>query len=300
MNREELILKWLDNNLNSQELEQFKALEDSDDLIKIDSSLQNFKAPEYNSSQELEAVLNSISNSNNQQTKTSWLKPLLRVAAILIIGLSIFYYTTTLDTTIQTQIAEKTTVDLPDGSSTLLNALSTLTLNKRDWKNSRDLELSGEAYFKVEKGSTFNVITETGTITVLGTEFNVKHRDNLFEVVCYEGSVRVKGNLKTAVLKPGDSYLILDGKYIAKEKEKLKSPNWISNKSYFKSMPFKYVLSEFERQFNVKIDAQNIDLSELYSGGFTHTNLDLALKSITLPFNLNYSIDNNTVLLSSE
>ena len=209
-------------------------------------------------------------------------------------------YTTTLDTTIQTQIAEKTIIELPDGSSTQLNALSALTFNKRNWKKSRDLELNGEAYFKVEKGSTFNVITETGTVAVLGTEFNVKHRDNLFEVVCYEGSVRVNGKIKTTILKPGDSYLILDGNYIAKEKEKFKSPNWISNKSYFKSMPFKYVLNEFERQFNLEIDAQNIDVSILYTGSFTHTNLDLALKSITLPFNLKYSINNNTVLLSSE
>jgi len=119
-------------------------------------------------------------------------------------------------------------------------------------------------------------------------------------VVCFEGSVSITNNIKTTILKPGDRYLILDGKYIAKEKENLKSPNWIANKSYFKSMPFQYVLNEFERQYDMKIDAQNINLQELYSGSFTHTDINLALKSITLPFNLNYSISGNTIYITSD
>ena len=299
MNREELILKWLDYSLNSQELEQFKALEDYNDLIKLNSSLQHFKAPEYNTSDELKTVMSSISNTQ-KQPELNWTKQLLRVAAILVVGFSIFYYTNTLDTTIKTLAAEKSLIELPDGSFTHLNAKSTLTYNKKNWDNSRDINLKGEAFFKVTKGSTFNVITEDGTITVLGTQFNVKHRNNLFEVVCFEGSVSVTNNIKTTILKPGDSYLIRDGKYIAKEKENLKTPNWIANKSYFKSMPFQYVLNEFERQYDMKINAQNINPQELYSGSFIHSDIDLALKSITLPLNLNYSISGNTIYITSE
>ena len=217
-----------------------------------------------------------------------------------MIGFSIFYYTTTLDTTVKTLAAQKSLIELPDGSFTHLNAKSTLTYNKKNWDNTRDINLNGEAFFKVTKGSTFNVITENGTVTVLGTQFNVKHRNNLFEVVCFEGSVSVTNTIKTTILKPGDRYLILDGKYIAIEKENLKTPNWIANKSYFKSMPYQYVLNEFERQYNMKIDTQNINLHELYSGSFIHSDIDLALKSITLPFNLNYSISENTIYITSE
>ena len=130
MNREELILKWLDHSLNSQELEQFKALEDYNDLIKLNSSLQQFKAPEYNTSEELKTVISSISNTQ-KQPRLNWAKQLLRVAAILVVGFSIFYYTTTLDTTIKTLAAEKSLIELPDGSSTHLNAKSTLTYNKK-------------------------------------------------------------------------------------------------------------------------------------------------------------------------
>lgn len=298
MNREELIIKWLDNSLNSQELEQFKALEDFDELVKLDKNLNFFKAPEYNTSEGLENILSSVSES--KKPKQNWTTLLTRIAAIFILGFSIFYYTTTLDTTVETLASEKSIIELPDGSSTQINALTTLSYNKKNWKSTRDVNLNGEAFFKVKKGSTFNVITENGTVTVLGTQFNVKHRENFFEVICYEGSVSVTNNIKTTVLKPGDSYLILDGKYIAKEKETLKNPNWINNKSYFKSIPFKYVINEFERQYNVKIDTQNTNLSKLYSGSFTHSDINLALKSITLPFNLNYSITENTIYIASE
>ena len=298
MNREELIIKWLDNSLNSQELEQFKALEDFDELVKLDKNLNFFKAPEYNTSEGLENILSSVSET--KKPKQNWTSLLTRIAAIFILGFSIFYYTTTLDTTVETLASEKSIIELPDGSSTQINALTTLSYNKKNWKSTRDVNLNGEAFFKVKKGSTFNVITENGTVTVLGTQFNVKHRENFFEVICYEGSVSVTNNIKNTVLKPGDSYLILDGKYIAKEKETLKNPNWINNKSYFKSIPFKYVINEFERQYNVKIDTQNTNLSKLYSGSFTHSDINLALKSITLPFNLNYSITENTIYIASE
>lgn len=298
MNREELIIKWLDNSLNSQELEQFKALEDFDELVKLDKNLNFFKAPEYNTSEGLENILSSVSET--KKPKQNWISLLTRIAAIFILGFSIFYYTTTLDTTVETLASEKSIIELPDGSSTQINALTTLSYNKKNWKSTRDVNLNGEAFFKVKKGSTFNVITENGTVTVLGTQFNVKHRENFFEVICYEGSVSVTNNIKNTVLKPGDSYLILDGKYTAKEKETLKNPNWINNKSYFKSIPFKYVINEFERQYNVKIDTQSTNLSKLYSGSFTHSDINLALKSITLPFNLNYSITENTIYIASE
>lgn len=151
------------------------------------------------------------------------------------------------------------------------------------------------------KGQTFNVITPLGKVTVLGTQFNVKQRDDLFEVVCYEGSVRVTHLSEIKILKPGDSFLILDGKYIAKEKETSSDPSWINNKSYFKSMPFAHVIQEFERQYNVSINFQNVDIEQLFTGSFDHNDKTLALKSLTLPLNLKYSIiDDNTIVLERE
>ncbi|MBU3822690.1 FecR family protein [Flavobacteriaceae bacterium XHP0103] len=297
MDRETLISKWLDNNLNDQGLEAFKKLEDYDDLIKLSESTKAFKANDYNTSAELNKVLSTIKNSKKE---TSFVKPWMRVAAILAICFGLYYYTTTLDTNISTQVAEKTNIELPDASTVTLNAKSHLAYNKNSWKNKRDVELEGEAFFKVAKGSTFNVITTSGTVTVYGTQFNVKQRDNYFEVICYEGLVGVTYNSKETKLKPGDSFLIIDGKSIAKEKETLPTPSWINNESQFKSLPYHEVLDEFERQYDVTFISENIDGEQLFTGKFTHDNIEIALKSITLPLRLTYSKTNNTITLKSE
>jgi ferric-dicitrate binding protein FerR (iron transport regulator) len=299
MNREELISKWLDNDLNDQELQALKNLEDYDDLIQLNTSLQAFKADDYDTPKELENVLSKI-KSKKTQTKTHWIKPFMRVAAILAICFSLYYYTTTLDTTITTEFAQKTTIELPDASSVSLNAKSLLAFNKNHWKKERDVELEGEAFFKVAKGSSFKVITKLGTVTVYGTQFNVKQRDNYFEVICYEGLVGVTYNSKETKLKPGDSFLIIDGKIIAKEKENRSTPSWLNNESTFKSLPYKTIISEFERQYGVDITLLNVDSTQLFTGNFTHNNLEIALKSITLPLRLTYSKTNDTIILKGE
>ncbi|MFI1745392.1 FecR family protein [Thalassobellus sediminis] len=298
MNREKLISKWLDNDLNDLELEAFKNLEDYDDLVKLDNSLQAFKANDYDTSKELEIVLSTLKS--KKQESTHWFKPFMRVAAILAICFSLYYYTTTIDTTITTTVAQKTTIELPDASSVSLNAKSLLVFNKKDWKNEREVELQGEAFFKVAKGSSFSVITKLGAVTVYGTQFNVKQRNNYFEVICYEGLVGVTHNSHETKLKPGDSFLIIDGEIIAKEKENRTTPSWLNNESTFKSLPYKTIIAEFERQYDVNITLINIDSTKLFTGSFTHNNLEVALKSISLPLHLTYSKTNNTIILKGE
>lgn len=294
MNKEDLIKKWLDHNLSPEEFEAFKKLEDFEELTKLQTHLKQFEPESYASDRELELVLNKI---QYKQTKTSWFKPLLRIAAILVLGLSIYYYTTGLDTKINTLAANKTMVELPDQSTVNLNAGSTLVFNKKEWKNHREVSLNGEAFFKVAKGSKFDVLTKTGVVTVLGTQFNVKQRDSYFEVICYEGLVGVSYQDYETKLHPGDSFLIIDGNLIATEKVNEQGPSWVNNISNFKNVPLQLVLDELERQYNVSIEATTVDTTKLFTGSFTHDNLDVALKSITLPFQLKYSISNNTITL---
>ena len=298
MNREILISKWLDNDLNDQELKALKKLEDYDDLMKLNNNLQAFKVEDYNTSAALEDVLSAIKSTKKQTTH--WFKPFMRVAAILAICFSLYYYTTTLDTTMTTSVAQKATIELPDDSSVSLNAKSFLAFNKKDWKHEREVELNGEAFFKVAKGSSFNVITKSGTVTVYGTQFNVKQRDNYFEVICYEGLVGVAYKSHETKLKPGDSFLIIDGEIVAKEKENRTTPSWLNNESQFKSLPYKAVIAEFERQYNVNFTLLNIDSEQLFTGSFAHDSIEVALKSITLPLHLTYSKDKNSIILKRE
>lgn len=298
MDKDTLIKKWLNHDLTPKEQQAFEALDDYNNLVNLDSALHKFKAPEFDRDSIYENISNEIDK--KQEVKTNWFKPFLRIVAALAICFSVYYFTTTTDTRIATITSEKTNLMLPDASMVTLNAKSTLTYNAKKWEDNRNLDLEGEAFFKVIKGEKFTVNTTQGNITVLGTEFNVNNRDGLFKVTCYEGSVKVTSGIKSSVLKPGDIFLILDGKYIATEKENLNKPKWLNNESGFVSMPLKYVLKEFERQYKLKIDSDSIDTNALFTGSFTHENKELALKSITLPLNIKYSIKNQLIELSSE
>lgn len=298
MKREELIKKWLDNNLNTQEQIAFEQLEDYNELIQMNVALKGFKAPDFFIDQTYQTLKpNLISES----TKTNhWLKPLLRIAAILAIGFSVYYYTTTLDSEVGTLIAQQTAIKLPDNSTVDLNANSTITFNESHWSNNRTVKLQGEAFFKVAKGQKFDVITDDGIVSVLGTQFNVKQRKSYFEVTCFEGLVAVTHNNKIVKLKPGHTFQTIDGKLLANEKENAKQPQWLLGESSFRSVPLKHVIAEFENQYKYKIITENIDTSRLFTGSFTHNNLDLALKSVTIPLNLSYSKSEKSILLKRE
>lgn len=56
MNREDLIKKWLDHNLNAEEKNAFEALDDHADIVKLTESLKGFKAPDYNTIEEFENI----------------------------------------------------------------------------------------------------------------------------------------------------------------------------------------------------------------------------------------------------
>ncbi|WP_299115144.1 FecR family protein [uncultured Winogradskyella sp.] len=295
MEREEFIKKWLDHNLNPEEQKAFEGLDDYADLHKLSKSLEGFKSPDYSIDNEYDNVKSHL----KPKTSNNWIRPLLKIAAVLLISFSVFYYNSTLDTKVKTLIAQDTTISLPDASTVNLNAQSTIVYNKNSWTNKREVSLDGEAFFSVAKGSKFDVITSDGKVSVLGTQFNVIQRLNYFEVTCFEGLVAVNYKSKSLKLNPGNRFVVIDG-IIKNEKENRTQPSWLSNETSFTSAPLKYVLDELERQYDISVDASKLDGQQLFSGSFTHDNLDLALKSITLPLGITYTKSNSVIVLNGE
>ena len=76
-------------------------------------------------------------------------------------------------------------VRLPDGSQVWLNSETTIRFPVRFAAGKREVQLCGEAFFKVCRDTTapFQVSTENGEITVLGTSFNVStyREDNYWQ-----------------------------------------------------------------------------------------------------------------------
>ena len=131
--------------------------------------------------------------------------------------------------------------------------------------------------------------------SVLGTKFNVYNRENLFEVTCFEGKVRVTTTSFSLELVAGERMRLLNNKLVEGEAVGLK-PTWMDQMSTFKSVPLSYVLAEFELQYNVNI-VGDVSTSEIFTGSFIHSDMEIAIKSITLPFNLTYKIEDKLITL---
>lgn len=297
MNKDQLLHKWLNYELSEEESKAFNEREDFKELRRLSNALPHFAAPDFDKSK----MYSYIVEQPKSTEKNTWLKTLVRIAAVIVLAFGLFWYSLTLDTSVSTTIAEKQNLLLPDNSEVVLNSKSSIVYNKHDWNDERYLELEGEAYFQVNKGSTFRVKTTSGEITVLGTAFSIKQRKNIFEVICYEGMVAVNHKDEQQTLYQGDTYLIIDGNRIVTEKEELQQPAWLTNESVFKSIPYSEVLKEFERQYDVtlKLDTE-IPAKTLFTGRFTHDNLDTALKSITLPLHLSFSKLDKSIILKRD
>ncbi len=297
MKKEALIKKWLDNELTSDELKSFQQLKEYDSYMMLSENSKFFKAPSYNSEEAYKKLQRIIANKRKSKTLLQRLKPIVQIAAVFLIGLTVYavFFSENI-TTINTLASQKIMVSLPDASSVQLNSLSQLSYAKNTWEKKREVNLDGEAFFKVAKGSRFDVQTSSGIVSVLGTQFNIKNRVNYFEVICFEGKVSVLHNNKITELPAGKTLRNINGN-VTNDITKLKFPTWIDNFSSFISVPFIEVITEFERQYNVKIST-NIDSKVLFTGTFVHNNMDLALQSISIPFNLSYQIENNLIILS--
>ena len=311
MKKELLIQKWLDDELNEAELTAFKAIPEYASYIKLSENAKLFEDTSYDVDLEF-GKLNDIIQKRREETpvkkletpvKTlNWMKPLMRVAAIFVVGLAIYYAPLYGDTTtVKTLASNQTTLDLPDNSSVKLNAGSSLQFKEGDWDKNREVNLVGEAYFKVAKGSQFDVNTWLGKVSVLGTQFNVKQRVNYFEVTCYEGLVSVNFKGEEIKIPAGKSFKII-GNEVVEDDTRDASPAWSSkNMTSFKSVPFSEVIHEFERQYNIKVETQNVDTNQLFTGSFALNDKELALKAITLPLQLNYNKENKTkIVLTKE
>lgn len=295
------LAKWLNDELTEAELAEFKKSEAFETYQKIKESSSQLESPEFDMDKAWETIDEHKTEKEAKVFILSPFKKFLRVAAIIAVLLTgSFFYLSTLSESFSTDFAENKTISLPDTSEVILNAESELAFSKNKWDTNRNVDLKGEAYFKVAKGKKFTVATDQGLVTVLGTQFNVETRKEYFEVTCFEGLVRVTIDGEETKLPAGNSLLMLNGKSTMLKAAVNGKPSWLSNESSFKSIPLNYVLDELQRQYNIEITTENINTTQLFSGSFSNENLELALKSISVPLQIKFNLDGNKVLFYDE
>ena len=160
-------------------------------------------------------------------------------------------------------------VVLPDGTKVWLNSESTIKYSVPFQKESRSIDLVGEAFFDVTKNPDQPFIVESGKVKVkvLGTRFNCKaySNDPTIEVILEEGKIALQyGNAgeKDSFMKPGDR-LVYEKKSntaILENENISKYIAWHTGKLVFDNTPMTEVAQLLSRWYGVDVNVENDEI----------------------------------------
>ena len=115
----------------------------------------------------------------------------------------------------------------------------------------------------------------------------------------FEGLVSVAYK-DTLVKVPAGNYLVIkENQFVSYSSIQTQAPSWIDFESSFENSDLSMVLEELKRQFPVTIDNQ-IELEKKFTGSFTHKDLNVALRSICEPLQLQFTVKDNVVTIYAE
>ncbi len=301
--KDNLIAKWLDNSLSDEQKKELENSSELDEFKFVLDEIDTWKVKKFDSEKGLadlkkrkKLVITPAPTSKKTSNSNRW----LQIAASILILISAeyfswdFFFNQTI--TINTQIAENKTIELPSGSLIKLDALSEIFYSEKNWKDNRTIHLTGQAFFDVTKGSSFEVITDKGNINVLGTQFNVKTSNTNFEVICYEGKVKVTYQNDELILIKGESAIV--------QKNKLKetthtntAPDWTNGYSKYNKANLQEVITDLKKYYTIQIQLPKKHENLEFSGTLTHKNLNTALQTLFVTMEIKYVIGNdNTVI----
>ncbi|HEY4289951.1 MAG TPA: FecR family protein [Puia sp.] len=226
---------------------------------------------------------------------------------------------------ISTRFGSKSRVQLPDGTEVWLNADSRLTYGKDFGSRVREVALSGEAFFDVQKDADHPFIIHTGAldIRVLGTAFNIRSYQNekTSEATLIRGAIEVTMNSspeRKIVMRPSDRLVVQNEgniktsspakedtlywvkKVDVKENDKASLESvWKKNCLAFRNESLEDVAGRIEHWFNVKVDIQDEELKKMtYSCDFKDESLVQVMEALHLTGRFQYQIVNDSVIIS--
>ena len=225
--------------------------------------------------------------------KSGWLVWTQRIAALLSIPLLLYVLLTLFHKqSVVTQMIEvrtnpgmTTSFILPDSTVVFLNSESTLQYPSV-FEESREVKLSGEAYFEVKKDVKKRFIVHIpyqSRIEVLGTVFNVEayDTDNQISATLVEGQIGFiyskEGIAKKVAMKPNQRMIYTP----ASNEVKLYATNCTTETSWKDGMiilnntPMEETLHLLEKRFNVEFIVKNKKFYEYsFTGRFTFQRIE--------------------------
>lgn len=190
-------------------------------------------------------------------------------------------------------------VSLPDGSKIVLNRNTRFSYHANFGKQSRNVRLTGEAFFDISRDTLKPFIIDAGnaSVKVVGTSFNVitNNSEAACEVYVKTGKVMLTDNSgsQSVILDPefiGTVNLISSGKTLNKNPNYLA---WTTNKLFYNGQKLEVVFHDLKRVYNMDIVAEDNSITDniIWTSPIETQSQDTIIRLICGSFNLSYTKD---------
>ena len=222
------------------------------------------------------------------------------MAALIVVG--VLWLSRPSTRMYETTKGQHATITLPDSTEVTLNYTSSLTVSHSSLETTRSVGLKGEGFFDVRRnGTPFVVSTDVGTIRVLGTQFNVRIRDDQLEVGVVRGSVQVtikRDDVDTSLVLTKDQIVTCTTTGFQERPTNLPFPDypgWMHGRLMFYRTDLLSACQELESQFDIHILIRPPQLREVtITGTLDGQNVEAALAALARLTGSNYRRENSS------
>lgn len=203
-------------------------------------------------------------------------------------------------------VEAKKIVQLPDSSKVYLNKNSKLEYAERFISGTREVRLTGEAFFDVKKRKeAFVIHTPQLQIRVLGTAFNVRSfPGKKEEVAVASGIVRVISKVngeKLTLRKKEKVYLDSGNRLLKASADNPNEYSWKEDKLQFTKAPVSEVIRDVMDHYQIIILLTNDKINSCYfTGTFSHSSVEEVLQILALSVNGTFEKKNNQYVINGK
>jgi transmembrane sensor len=288
----------------------------ADDNHEVEKIWKELRTMSYEKDINVDDAWNKVSSRIDTEAAAEVIEParflsmrstFMRVAAaaLILLGISAatLYFVSTDSLSrkivVATGSSQFNRVSLPDGSSIFMNRNSELTYRSNFGRHSRNVALTGEAFFEIAANPSKPFIIDAGkaSVKVVGTSFNVitNNIDSAVEVFVRTGKVMLTDN-------EGTQSLLLEPGYVGTMDSKISDKRLNSNPNYlawqtrslvYNGETLEVVFRDLKQVYNMEIIADDpAILNETWTTSpIDNKSQETIIRLICATFNLSYSKD---------
>lgn len=195
---------------------------------------------------------------------------------------------------------------LPDSTKVWLNAASSLQYPVAFTGNTREVTLTGEAYFEVTKDKSKPFFVRAGgtEVKVLGTAFNIMAYadEQAVQTTLIEGSVQLShGKRANIKLKPGQQAVSNNSSIHLRENADLEEAlAWKKGQFLFNGSDLPVLLRQFARWYDIEVEWKGQPKSYAFTGTMPRTARLSSVLTLLRANDIPYTLEKNKLIVQSK